>query len=66
MPATRIDLRELQAPLIATYQQDPQQARITLRVKSRQSDRPIRATGLSWPGTTARATPTGVLAMTRS
>jgi uncharacterized OsmC-like protein len=38
MPATRIDLRELQAPLKATYQQDPQRARITLRVKSRQSD----------------------------
>ena len=66
MPATRIDLRELQAPLKASYQQDPEQARITLRVKSRQSDRPTRATGFSWPGTTARATPTEVLAMTRS
>jgi uncharacterized OsmC-like protein len=38
MPATRIDLRELQAPLKASYQEDPEQARITLRVKSRQSD----------------------------
>src|SRR5918911_2179001 len=38
MPATRIDLRELQAPLKATYQEDPERAKITLRVKSRPSD----------------------------
>jgi uncharacterized OsmC-like protein len=38
MPAARINLRDLQAPLKATYQQDPERASITLRVKSHASD----------------------------
>jgi uncharacterized OsmC-like protein len=35
---TRVDLRELQAPLKATYQEHPERAKITLRVKSRATD----------------------------
>jgi uncharacterized OsmC-like protein len=38
MPASRVDLRNLQAPLKAEYQDNPDAARITLRVKSRPSD----------------------------
>jgi len=38
MPATTINLRELQTPIKARYQEQPDTARITLRVKSRASD----------------------------
>jgi uncharacterized OsmC-like protein len=38
MPATTIDLRELQGPIKARYQEQPDAARITLRVKSRATD----------------------------
>ncbi|MBV9354093.1 MAG: OsmC family protein [Chloroflexi bacterium] len=38
MPASRVNLRDLQAPLKAEYQDNPDAARITLRVKSRSSD----------------------------
>jgi uncharacterized OsmC-like protein len=38
MPASRVSLRELQAPLKAQYQERPESASITLRVKSRASD----------------------------
>ena len=38
MVASRVNLRELQAPLKAEYQDNPDAARITLRVKSRASD----------------------------
>ena len=36
--STTINLRELQAPIKASYQADPDQARITLRAKSSQTD----------------------------
>jgi uncharacterized OsmC-like protein len=38
MPSTQINLRELQAPIKARYQDEPAAARITLRVKSGPSD----------------------------
>ena len=38
MPASRVDLRNLQAPLKAEYPDNPDAARITLRVKSRPSE----------------------------
>ncbi len=38
MPATTINLRELQAPIKTQYQEQPEAAKITLRVKSRASD----------------------------
>jgi uncharacterized OsmC-like protein len=38
MPATRVNLRELQAPLKAEYQEHPERANITLRAKSNASD----------------------------
>jgi uncharacterized OsmC-like protein len=38
MPSTQINLRELQSPIKTRYQQQPDAARITLRVKSAQSD----------------------------
>jgi uncharacterized OsmC-like protein len=38
MPATTVNLRELQAPIKTRYQEQPEAARITLRVKSRASD----------------------------
>lgn len=38
MPPSRINLRELQTPLKAEYQEHPEAARITLRVKSSASD----------------------------
>jgi uncharacterized OsmC-like protein len=38
MPATRINIRELQAPLKADYQEHPERASITLRAKSQASD----------------------------
>lgn len=38
MPPSRVNLRELQAPLKTEYQQHPEAARITLRVKSSPSD----------------------------
>src|SRR5712692_75432 len=38
MPSTEINLRELQAPIKARYQEQPDAARITLRVKSSSSD----------------------------
>jgi uncharacterized OsmC-like protein len=38
MPATTVNLRELQAPIKARYQDQPEAARITLRVKSGASD----------------------------
>jgi len=38
MPATTVNLRELQAPIKARYQEQPDAARITLRVKSATSD----------------------------
>jgi uncharacterized OsmC-like protein len=38
MPATSINVRELQAPIKSRYQEQPDQARITLRVKSGASD----------------------------
>ena len=38
MPAPRVSLRELQAPLKARYQEEPELATITLRVKSRAGD----------------------------
>ena len=38
MPASKINLRELQAPLKSRYQEEPEAAIITLRVKSSASD----------------------------
>ncbi|MBV9546504.1 MAG: OsmC family protein [Chloroflexi bacterium] len=38
MPTTQTNLRELQAPIKARYQEQPDAARITLRVKSAASD----------------------------
>ena len=38
MPTAAINLRELQAPIKSRYQEQPEAARITLRVKSSQSD----------------------------
>ena len=38
MPATSINLRELQGPIKTRYQEQPEAAKITLRVKSRGSD----------------------------
>jgi uncharacterized OsmC-like protein len=38
MPTAAINLRELQAPIKARYQEQPEAARITLRVKSSHSD----------------------------
>jgi uncharacterized OsmC-like protein len=38
MPSTQINLRDLQAPIKARYQEQPEAARITLRVKSSSSD----------------------------
>ena len=38
MPATTVNLRELQAPIKTRYQEQPDAARITLRVKSSASD----------------------------
>src|SRR5256714_14745173 len=38
MPATSINLRELQTPIKARYQEQPDAAKITLRVKSSASD----------------------------
>jgi uncharacterized OsmC-like protein len=38
MPATTVNLRELQGPIKARYQEQPDAARITLRVKSRATD----------------------------
>lgn len=38
MPATTVNLRELQAPIKTRYQEQPDAARITLRVKSAASD----------------------------
>src|SRR5919108_4071015 len=38
MPSTQINLRELQAPIKARYQDEPAAARITLRVKSSPSN----------------------------
>jgi len=38
MPATRVNIRELQAPIKTEYQERPERATITLRVKSRATD----------------------------
>jgi len=38
MPAVSVNLRELQAPIKARYQEQPDEAKIVLRVKSRASD----------------------------
>jgi uncharacterized OsmC-like protein len=38
MPVSTVNIRELQAPLKARYQEEPQAATITLRVKSAASD----------------------------
>ena len=38
MPAANVNLRELQGPLKALYQEHPERASITLKVKSRRTD----------------------------
>jgi uncharacterized OsmC-like protein len=57
MPATSVNLRELQAPIKARYQEDPDAARVTMRVKSTAADladplhcaiAPDAAPGVAW------------------
>lgn len=57
MPASRVNVRELQGPIKARYQSDPDSATITLRVKSNASDladplhcaiTPEAAPGVTW------------------